>query len=95
MSESEKEQAAVNRLFVESGEKERLLQILRARLSDSGWNDSLDAHCRDTIRNKNVDNISLDELLKDVEDHGKTTIQESIKKDLLEQIKKFLDEHLE
>ncbi|GAA5811163.1 hypothetical protein MFLAVUS_004593 [Mucor flavus] len=83
MSESEKEQAAVN----------RLLQILRARLSDSGWNDNLDAHCRDTIRNKNVDNISLDELLKDVEDHA--TIQESIKKDLLEQIKKFLDEHLE
>ncbi|KAG2229145.1 hypothetical protein INT48_008097 [Thamnidium elegans] len=71
MSESEKEQAAVNRLFVESGEKER----------------------QDTIRNKNVDNISLDELLKDVEDHA--TIQESIKKDLLEQIKKFLDEHLE
>ncbi|GAA5806532.1 hypothetical protein HPULCUR_012068 [Helicostylum pulchrum] len=71
MSESEKEQAAVNRLFVESGEKER----------------------QDTIRNKNVDTISLDELLKDVEDHA--TIQESIKKDLLEQIKKFLDEHLE
>ncbi|KAI9363610.1 enhancer of yellow 2 transcription factor [Pilaira anomala] len=75
MSESEKEQAAVSRLFVESGEKERLLRILRLRLSDSGWNDSLDAHCRDTIRNKNLDHISLDNLLKEVEDHGKSKLQ--------------------
>lgn len=95
MSETEKMKTAVSRLFVESGEKERLLQLLRLRLSESGWNDNLDAHCRDTIRNKNIDNISMDELLKEVGDHGRSTINESIKKDLLEHIKKFLDDNLE
>ncbi|KAI7893238.1 uncharacterized protein EV154DRAFT_561463 [Mucor mucedo] len=71
MSETEKMKTAVNRLFVESGEKERLLQVLRLRLADSGWNDGLDAHCRETIRNRNLDDVSMEDLIKEVQEHGK------------------------
>ncbi|KAI8095046.1 transcription factor e(y)2-domain-containing protein [Gilbertella persicaria] len=95
MSDTEKMRTAVSRLFVESGEKERLLELLKLRLQESGWNDNLDAYSRDTVRNKNLQNASLDELTKEMGDYGRSTVNEVIKKDLLEHIKKFLDENLD
>ncbi|OAD73773.1 hypothetical protein PHYBLDRAFT_168208 [Phycomyces blakesleeanus NRRL 1555(-)] len=52
MSEQEKIRASVERQFVESGEKDRfrLLQLLKERLTDFGWNDRLYAHCRESSR---------------------------------------------
>ncbi|CAO0793767.1 unnamed protein product [Mucor circinelloides] len=95
MSDAEKMRTSVSRLFVESGEKDRLLQLLRARLSDSGWTDSLDAYSRDVVRTKNLEDVSFEDLVKEIGDHGRSTVSETIKKDLLESIKKFLDEHLD
>ncbi|KAI8637786.1 enhancer of yellow 2 transcription factor-like protein B [Parasitella parasitica] len=94
MSDGDKMRTSVNRLFVESGEKDRLLQLLRARLSDSGWTDSLDAYSRDVIKAKNLQEISFEGLIREIGDHGRSTVSETIKKDLLESIKKFLDDHL-
>ncbi|EPB90809.1 hypothetical protein HMPREF1544_02387 [Mucor circinelloides 1006PhL] len=93
MSDAEKMRTSVSRLFVESGEKDRLLQLLRARLSDSGWTDSLDAY--NVVRTKNLEDVSFEDLVKEIGDHGRSTVSETIKKDLLESIKKFLDEHLD
>ncbi|KAI7898109.1 enhancer of yellow 2 transcription factor-like protein B-like protein [Cokeromyces recurvatus] len=95
MSETEKSRTAINKLFVESGEKERLLQFLRTRLIESGWNGNLDAYTRDVIRNKNLEKTTLEELEKEVGDYGRAIIKESVKKDVLEQIKKFLDNNLD
>ncbi|KAI8362596.1 transcription factor e(y)2-domain-containing protein [Blakeslea trispora] len=94
MSETEKTRIAVSRLFVESGEKERLLEFLKLRLQETGWNDNLDAYSRDMIRNKSLEDASLNDLTKELGDYGRSTVSESIKKDLLEQIKKFLDDNL-
>ncbi|OAD01456.1 hypothetical protein MUCCIDRAFT_112903 [Mucor lusitanicus CBS 277.49] len=69
MSDAEKMQTSVSRLFVESGEKDRLLQLLRARLSDSGWTDSLDAY--NVIKSKNLENVSFEDLIKEIGDHGR------------------------
>lgn len=64
----------------------------------------------ETIKNKSLENNSLDELVKEVGDYGRSktsflayaekltfvvaTVSESIKKDLLESIKHFLDQNL-
>ncbi|KAI7872379.1 hypothetical protein BDF14DRAFT_1877599 [Spinellus fusiger] len=70
MSEQEKIRAAISRQFIESGEKERMMQLLKERLTDAGWNDKLYAYCRGTVN-------------------------ESVKKEILTEIKKFLSENLE
>ncbi|KAI8988862.1 transcription factor e(y)2-domain-containing protein [Pilobolus umbonatus] len=95
MDEPEKIKLMLSRLFVESGEKERLLELLKLRLVESGWNESLDAYSREVVRNKNMGNISYDDLTKEVEDYGRSTVSESIKKDLLERIKAFISENVE
>ncbi|KAI9468488.1 MAG: hypothetical protein EXX96DRAFT_624109 [Benjaminiella poitrasii] len=71
MSESDKSRTAINKLFVESGEKARLLQFLRTRLIESGWNDSLDAYTRDAVIHKNLDNTTLEGLEKEVGEYGR------------------------
>ncbi|OBZ83451.1 Transcription and mRNA export factor ENY2 [Choanephora cucurbitarum] len=71
MSEAEKTRTAVSRLFVESGEKERLLEFLKSRLQETGWNDNLDAYSRDMIRSKNLEDASLDDLTKELGDYGR------------------------
>ncbi|KAI8142329.1 putative DC6 [Fennellomyces sp. T-0311] len=91
MSESERLRIALNRHFVDSGEKERLMGLLRTRLAETGWNDDLYAYCRDTVRTEKLENITLDELSKKASDYGRTTVNDNIKKELLLQIKKFLD----
>ncbi|KAI9488682.1 transcription factor e(y)2-domain-containing protein [Zychaea mexicana] len=91
MSDSEKLRLALSRHFVDSGEKERLMGILRTRLAEAGWNDTLYAHCRDTVRQRKLENVTLDELAKEASDYGRSTVNENIKKELLVQIKKYLD----
>ncbi|KAL0083629.1 transcription factor e(y)2-domain-containing protein [Phycomyces blakesleeanus] len=95
MSEQEKIRASVERQFVESGEKDRLLQLLKERLTDFGWNDRLYAHCRETILNRKLENVTLDKLVNEASDYGRNTIHDSIKKEVLANIREFLDENLD
>ncbi|KAI8394297.1 enhancer of yellow 2 transcription factor-like protein B [Radiomyces spectabilis] len=95
MSDAELSAAAINRHFTESGHKAKLLQLLKTRLVESGWNDSLYAHCRETLKNRKLENITLEELAAETSDFGRVTVNESIKKELLTQIKQYLDDTLE
>ncbi|KAI9015272.1 transcription factor e(y)2-domain-containing protein [Phycomyces nitens] len=97
MSEQEKIRASVERQFVESGEKDRLLQLLKERLTDFGWNDKLYAHCREMVLNNKDENenITLDKLVNEASDYGRNTIHDSIKKEVLANIREFLDENLD
>ena len=38
--------ATINQKLVESGEKERLKELLRAKLVECGWRDELKAYCK-------------------------------------------------
>ncbi|KAI7855397.1 transcription factor e(y)2-domain-containing protein [Circinella umbellata] len=90
-SDSDKLRLALSRHFVDSGEKERLMNLLRNRLAESGWNDALYAQCRETVRQRKLENVTLDELVKETSDYGRSSVNENIKKELLVQIKKYLD----
>ncbi|KAI8096691.1 transcription factor e(y)2-domain-containing protein [Halteromyces radiatus] len=89
MSADDNLMTALNQYFVSSGEKQRLLTLLKARLAETSWNDSYYAHCRDTMQD-HKNNFTMDELIQETSDYGKSTINESIKKELLVLIKKFL-----
>lgn len=38
--------AAINQKLIETGERERLKELLRAKLIECGWKDQLKAHCK-------------------------------------------------
>ncbi|KAI8890938.1 enhancer of yellow 2 transcription factor-like protein B-like protein [Backusella circina FSU 941] len=95
MSEEEKIKTQIGRLFVESGEKERILESLKRRLAESGWNDGLDAHTRDLVRSKGLEKAKFEDLCKEANEFGRATVSESIKRDFLDQIVTFLNENLD
>ena len=76
--------------LVETGEKERLKELLREKLVKCGWRDELKEHCKEVIRNKGLEKITVDELVAEITPRGRSTVPDDIKADLLQRIRKFL-----
>ncbi|CEG68844.1 hypothetical protein RMATCC62417_05021 [Rhizopus microsporus] len=95
MSDPEDLRTIVNQLFVDSGEKEKLLQWLEKRLVEIEWNEQLSAYCREIVRTKHMENATFEQIYEEVEDYANSIILESIKVELLEKVKKFIDENVE
>eukprot|EP00976_Prorocentrum_cordatum_P084465 1185658-Prorocentrum_minimum.AAC.4 len=51
-------QETINAKLVQSGEKERLRQLLRERLVECGWRDELKAKCRVIIKQRGLSNVT-------------------------------------
>ncbi|GMP30088.1 hypothetical protein CsSME_00004914 [Camellia sinensis var. sinensis] len=49
--------------LIESGEKERLMELLRERLIDCGWKDEMKALCRAFVKKKGRNNVTVDDLV--------------------------------
>uniref|UniRef100_A0A8I5YLW7 ENY2 transcription and export complex 2 subunit n=1 Tax=Pongo abelii TaxID=9601 RepID=A0A8I5YLW7_PONAB len=47
MNKDAQMRAAINQKLIETGERERLKELLRAKLIECGWKDQLKAHCKD------------------------------------------------
>ncbi|KAF9110716.1 hypothetical protein BGX27_005978 [Mortierella sp. AM989] len=71
----------------------RLVELLRARLIDSGWRDDLKAYTKEKIQSKE-NNMSVDEIIKEVSPHARATIPDKVKTELLTQISAFVEETL-
>merc|ERR1711970_212622 len=76
--------------LVETGEKERLKELLRQKLIECGWRDELKEYCKEVIRSKGLEQISVEDLVSEITPRGRATIPDDIKADLLERIRKFL-----
>lgn len=50
----------------ESGEEARLEDYLRQKLIESGWKDELKKHCKDIIRRKGLEKVTVDELVDEL-----------------------------
>uniref|UniRef100_A0A453GC75 Transcription and mRNA export factor ENY2 n=1 Tax=Aegilops tauschii subsp. strangulata TaxID=200361 RepID=A0A453GC75_AEGTS len=57
--------------LVESGEKERLMELLRERLVECGWRDDMKALCRAYARKKGRNNVTLDDLIHVITPKGR------------------------
>ena len=55
-------QEGINAKLVQSGERERLKQLLRERLVECGWRDDLKEQCKRIVKERGFENISTDEL---------------------------------
>ncbi|XP_010680129.1 transcription and mRNA export factor ENY2 isoform X1 [Beta vulgaris subsp. vulgaris] len=92
--EQEKEltvQEKINIKLIESGEKERLMNLLRERLIECGWKDEMKAICRAFIKKKGRNNVTVDDLVHLITPKGRATVPDSVKAELLQQIWAFLN----
>ena len=81
---------SINHKLVESGEKERLKDHLRMRLIECGWRDQLKLHAKDVVRERGLERIKLEELVKEITVKGRSMVPDSVKRELLVKIKDFL-----
>uniref|UniRef100_A0A6U1JN82 Transcription and mRNA export factor ENY2 n=1 Tax=Pelagomonas calceolata TaxID=35677 RepID=A0A6U1JN82_9STRA len=76
--------------LVETGEKERLKELLRQKLIECGWRDELKEYCKEVIRSKGLEKITVDELVAEITPRGRATVPDEVKTELLQSIRKFL-----
>ncbi|KAJ1619973.1 transcription factor e(y)2-domain-containing protein [Pavlovales sp. CCMP2436] len=84
---------SIEELLVETGERDRLKEMLRAKLVESGWRDNLKEHCKEVIKSKGKEKVTVDELAAEITPHGRSTIPQDVKQDLLRRIAKFAEEN--
>ncbi|XP_052198128.1 transcription and mRNA export factor ENY2 [Diospyros lotus] len=83
-------QEIVNIKLIESGEKERLMELLRERLIECGWKDEMKALCRAFIKKKGRNNVTVDDLIHLITPKGRASVPDYIKAELLQRIQTFL-----
>ncbi|KAE9035704.1 hypothetical protein PR003_g8608 [Phytophthora rubi] len=83
--------ARIGERLVQSGEKERLKELLRLKLVECGWRDEMKLHCKEVIRNKGIDQVTVEDLIEEITPKGRASVPEDVKSDLLEKIKAFIE----
>ena len=82
--------ATIMQKLIETGEKENLKEMLRTKLIECGWRDDLREHCKEVIRSKGLERITVDELVQMITPRGRDTVPDQIKADLSQRIRQFL-----
>ncbi|KAG6512900.1 hypothetical protein ZIOFF_031039 [Zingiber officinale] len=57
--------------LIESGEKEKLMELLRERLIECGWRDEMRALCRAYAKKKGRNNVTVDDLVHVITPKGR------------------------
>ncbi|XP_071957682.1 transcription and mRNA export factor ENY2-like [Antedon mediterranea] len=85
-----KMRATIHQKMVETGEKERLKELLRAKLIECGWRDQLKAYCKEVVRTKGLEHVTVDDLVAEITPKGRELVPDEVKKELLQRIRAFL-----
>ncbi|KAA3671114.1 uncharacterized protein DEA37_0001947 [Paragonimus westermani] len=80
-------------LLVKTGERERLREFVENRLTETGWNDKVKQACKEYIRTKGVDNITVEEVVQAITPLARQIVPVEVRQDVLEQLRKFLVQH--
>ncbi|KAG3112015.1 hypothetical protein PI124_g8825 [Phytophthora idaei] len=89
--QDEEVKARISERLVQSGEKERLKELLRLKLVECGWRDEMKLHCKEVIRNKGIDQVTVEDLIEEITPKGRASVPEDVKNHLLEKIKAFIE----
>jgi enhancer of yellow 2 transcription factor len=63
---AQQQQMAILQQLIESGEKDRIKALLRERLQEWGWQDQVKEFCKEVMRIKGTESVTLDELVAQV-----------------------------
>lgn len=69
------------------------MEYLRQKLVESGWKDELKNYCKELIRNKGLDRITVADLVEELKPRARATVPAKAKEELLARIKNFIENH--
>lgn len=83
-----------HRRLVETGERDKLIQTLKTRLTDCGWQDQLKEFCWKVVKDRGIDNVTIDDIVNEVSPRAKEKVPDPVRKELVELIRNFLNREL-
>lgn len=95
VSELEELRCAATRRLLETGERTRIVELLRHRLYECGWKEEVAANCKELVKQHGVDNVTVDELVKEVTPIARKAVPDAVKQELLTVIKKFFETQMQ
>ncbi|VDO09973.1 unnamed protein product [Brugia timori] len=84
--------AALERKFIECGERDRMKELLLQRLRESGWVEEVENMCRNYIQNKGIEQVTLEDVLSDVRVRARRAVPDEVKRELMHCIRSFLQQ---
>ncbi|EOD22209.1 hypothetical protein EMIHUDRAFT_460889 [Emiliania huxleyi CCMP1516] len=92
MAQDKKLKDAIHNKLVETGEYDRLKELLRQRLVESQWRDSLKQYTMDLIKKKGGDTpFTVEQLTHEITPQGRETVPDDVKSELLAEIRRFVE----
>ncbi|KAJ2707020.1 hypothetical protein FB645_001161 [Coemansia sp. IMI 203386] len=78
--------------FIESGERERLQEILRSKLYSSGWQDRVKDRCQRVVHEntEGIEKLTVDDMAEEVTPYARSAVPEDVKTEILEDIRAFI-----
>ena len=65
------------------------------KLEESGWKDQVKMCCKDVVKERGLEKITVEDLVQEVAPKGSRLVPDEVRNDLLIDIKKFLEEQAE
>ncbi|WVQ79424.1 hypothetical protein IAT38_001522 [Cryptococcus sp. DSM 104549] len=84
---------AIRQKMMETGDWERIQNLLRARLEESGWVDDLKNQAKEQARAQETPN--LEELMKSLSESAASSVSPELKRDLTQEVERVLDDNFE
>uniref|UniRef100_T1JP52 Transcription and mRNA export factor ENY2 n=1 Tax=Strigamia maritima TaxID=126957 RepID=T1JP52_STRMM len=79
----------ISQKLIESGEWEKLRELVKTRLTECGWRDQLKAHFKEIIQKRRVEHVTFDEIVKELT-KNRAMVPDSVKRELLQRIRTSL-----
>ncbi len=83
---------SLERMMVESGERDRLREKLRRHLEDSGWREQVKMHIREVAADRGH-GILMEDLVQEVAPRANEMVPDRARRDLAAAVQKFLERH--
>ena len=85
---------AINSKLNENFERDRLMELLRTRLKECGWRDTLTQECKDIIKEKGLDKVTVDDLVTEITPKARELVPDEVKRELLDRIRSYFSDNV-
>ncbi|KAG4088403.1 transcription factor e(y)2-domain-containing protein [Neocallimastix lanati (nom. inval.)] len=89
---NEEMRTVINQRLVDSGEKQRLINLTRTKLNECGWKEEVKKMCKDIIQTRGVEYVKIEDLMKELTPKATSLVPENIKTEILQNISDSLQD---
>ncbi|KAL7056156.1 hypothetical protein AAHC03_020732 [Spirometra sp. Aus1] len=83
----------LNDLLGRTGERDKIRARVEESLKKSNWDEKMKVCCREYIKEKGVDNVSIDDIIMGVTAAARNAVPKEIKLEALQRVTLFMEKH--